>query len=338
MPRAAAAEAAAGAGCALHRAAQRATRLQRQAGEERAQPGPARRRASQLLRWKSKRPAAVSEQRVDRQPGEGATRSRRQGAPYSSHSVRVTASSRGSNSATASTRQARRSARAVLGERAAGDRLDGGHGARQQVEADATAAIAGTSCASDMAKKSAAAATSAASSASETPQSATPPGAAQASSGSANSAREQRAAGGESGKPPEVCAERVSGSESIELEALVVASRAACSHDMRGDQEHGARAQQARDDASCSARLSVSATCDRNAARHRLRSRRAGGEPGQPAAASFDQHKAGEIGGRHGFVCRLVAACHHATRATLSAPYFTRLANATWSFSRATGA
>jgi hypothetical protein len=55
-------------------------------------------------------------------------------------------------------------------------------------------------------------------------------------------------------------------------------------------------------------------------------------EPSQSAAACFDEGESGENGRGHDFVCRLVAAAMQ--HAAIQHPVFTRLANATWTFSQ----
>src|SRR6185436_4117210 len=55
-------------------------------------------------------------------------------------------------------------------------------------------------------------------------------------------------------------------------------------------------------------------------------------EPAESAAPGFDQGEAGENGRGHAFVCRLVAAAMQ--HAALPQPVFSRLSNATWTFSQ----
>ena len=115
---------------------------------------------------------------------------------------------------------------------------------------------------------------------------------------------------GETGEPAEVLGRRArAAARASSSRPLSSISRSVRGDDLRGDQEHGARAQQRRHASpACSSRLSVSATCERKAARPSASDDgwRAASH-GSAAAARFEQHEAGESGGGHAFVCRLVA-------------------------------
>jgi len=76
---------------------------------------------------------------------------------------------------------------------------------------------------------------------------------------------------------------------------------------VRGDQEHGAGAQQRRNDRS----LQRQTPGERNLRKKCRQPEGDGdardGEPGQAAAARLQQHETGENGSWHVFICRLVA-------------------------------
>src|SRR5256714_2265939 len=118
------------------------------------------------------------------------------------------------------------------------------------------------------------------------------------------------------------------------LQAFVVDLARGARGDLRRDEKSGARAQQGGDDC----RLQLAAFGDGNAAEKsthdEARGHARGGEPGQRAAAGFDQYQSGEDGRGHGFVCRLVAGDTTVQPAIAEEPLFARLANSAWGFSQ----
>ena len=169
------------------------------------------------------------------------------------------------------------------------------------------AAMAGTSCASVIAKNSAAAATSAAFAGERQPPQRDRARRRPGSSGSANAIASAAPHDREAREPAQVLRGARQGQREHQLQALVVDFAQGAGRDLRGDQEYRAGAQQRRDDGSLQRAALGHRDLGQEAASGEASDDARGGEPGQAAAARLEQHQTGENGRRHGFVCRLVA-------------------------------
>src|SRR6266850_817035 len=143
---------------------------------------------------------------------------------------------------------------------------------------------------------------------------------------------EQRAEEREAGEAAKVLRRARKRQRQHELQPLLVDLAPHARHDLRSDHEHRAHAQQRGDHRGLQEAALGQRELREERAERQAEDQGERRDPGETAAARFEEREAGENGRGHAFVCRLVAAAMQ--HASLTQPVFARLANATWSFTQ----